>query len=103
VRGGTTLDANVGDGISFAGAAGSVLDLGKTGDPGGIVFTKVATNHSAVHLLAAIQGFAVGETWMPSVQSANASGKYTAPQTFAAGAAGANVTVGPGGSLVVAQ
>lgn len=103
VRSGTILDQNGGHGFSFAGAATSTLDLGKKADPGNTTFTGVAVGHSAVNLTAAIQGFAVGNTWVPNVQGANATGLFTTPTTLAAGSSGLNATVATGASLVVAQ
>jgi hypothetical protein len=103
VRGTVKIDANGGHGISFAGSDESILDLGKTGDPGGITFTGVAATRSAVNLLAATQGHAIGNTWIPSVQGASAAGAFTSPLTIVGPASGANVTVAGGGSLVVAE
>jgi hypothetical protein len=103
VRGPVKIDANEGDGISFTGAAGSSLDLGKTGDPGGITFNAVAVAHSAVNLNLALQGFAIGNTWMPNVQGATAGGLFSNPLTITGPATGLNATVVSGGSLVVAE
>jgi hypothetical protein len=100
---GTKIDDNGGHGISFAGAAGSSLDLGKTGDPGGITFTNVDPARAAVSLDAAIQGFAVGNTWMPNVQGASAAGTYTTPTTIVGLTSGLNAFVASGGSLVVVE
>jgi hypothetical protein len=103
VRGTVKIDANGGHGISFGGGAGSSLDLGTSASPGGITFTGVAASHSAVDLLSAIQGFAAGNTWMPGVQGANATGLFASPLTIAGPASGLNASVVSGGSLVVAE
>jgi hypothetical protein len=103
VRGTVKIDDNGGHGISFSGATGSSLDLGKTADPGGITFTNVDAAHSAVSLQSAIQGFAVGNTWMPNVQGASAAGAYTSPTTIVGLTSGLNAFVASGGSLVVAE
>jgi hypothetical protein len=99
----TTFNANGGDFISLAGSASSSLDLGKKGDPGGIVFSGVPAGHSAVNLSAAVTGYAVGNTWMAGQLGADGTGSYGTPTTLSAGAAGLNATVGTGASLVVAQ
>jgi hypothetical protein len=103
VRGTVKIDANGGHGVAFSGAAGSSLDLGKTADLGGITFTSVNASHAAVSLSAAIQGFAVGNTWMPNVQGASATGAYTSPTTIVGLTSGLNAFVTTGGSLVVAE
>jgi hypothetical protein len=97
----TTFGGNGGDFIALQGAASSSLDLGLTGDPGGIVFTAVPVNYSAVNLAAAVAGQAVGNTWIAGQQGANGSGLYTSATTLAAGASGLNATVAAGASLVV--
>lgn len=97
---GTTFANNGGDNVSMAGTSASAFDLGKTGDPGGVVFTGVAATKSAVRLDAAIQGFAVGNTWVPNEQGADAGGLYTAPTTLTVGT-GRNATLATGATLVV--
>jgi hypothetical protein len=97
----TTFHGNGGDFIALAGSASSSLDLGKTGDPGGIVFSSVPSGHSAVNLTAAVTGYAVGNTWMPGQQGADGSGSYTTATTLSSGASGLNATVGTGASLVL--
>jgi hypothetical protein len=103
MRGGTAVKDNAGHGISFAGLATSTLDLGRKATPGGIVFTGVAAAHSAVNLLAGIQGFAVGNTWLSNVQGASATGLYTGTVSIVGAAAGQNVTAVAGSSLVVSE
>jgi hypothetical protein len=103
VRGPVKFDSNFNHGISFAGAAGSSLDLGKTTDPGRITFTIVQANYSAVNLQSALQGFAVGNTWVLNAQGANDAGAYTTPTTIMGPVSDLNATVVSGGSLVVAE
>jgi hypothetical protein len=98
----TTFGGTGGNLVTLAGTAASVLDLGKTGDLGGIVFTNVGVNFSAVRLDAPVQGFAIGNTWIPSQQGADATGKYVTPTTLM-DTAGLNGTINAGASLVVAQ
>jgi hypothetical protein len=98
----TAFAGNQGDAIRFEGSATSVLDLGKSGDAGGLVFTAVpAAGAAAVNLLAPIAGSAIGNTWMPSIQGANASGKYPAINVIGGPATGRNVTLAAGASLAV--
>ncbi len=97
----TTFGGTGGNLITLAGTAVAALDLGKTGDLGGIVFTNVGATFSAVRLEAPIAGFAVGNTWIPSQQGADATGLYVTPTTLQ-DTSGRNATVG-GATLVVAQ
>jgi hypothetical protein len=99
---GTTFAANVGDAISFTGAAGSTLDLGQAGSEGKQVFAAIPPGGSAVHLQAPIQGLAVGNLWLPSQQGTGPDGKYAAATTLRGPVAGVNVTLDPGATLVVA-
>lgn len=98
---GTTFDANGGDAVTLNGLATSSLDLGKTGMPGGVVFKGVGASSFAVRLVAPIQGFAVGDTWIPNEQGADAAGRYTAAKTLTSVDVGRNANVAAGASLVV--
>jgi hypothetical protein len=99
---GTAFASNGGDSIDVNASVTSTVDLGKTGDPGGLVFTGVPASFDAVHLEAAIPGSAVGNTWIPSVQGSDVTGKYTTPTTLtSATPAGTNVKLVAGASLVV--
>jgi hypothetical protein len=97
---GTKIDANGQYGILFNGNNTSTLDLGKVGDDGGIVFTNVAATKSAVRLDAQIVGSAIGNTWIPNQQGADANGKYVTATTLTS--TGTNAAVIGGASLVVA-
>jgi hypothetical protein len=99
---GTTFDANTGDAIMVAGAATSVLDLGKNGDDGGLTFTNTNGAKSAVHLTAVIAGSAIGNTWTPNAQGADNAGHYVAAKTLTSSdGVGRNGNIVASASLVV--
>ena len=99
---GTKLDANGQYGILFGASGTSTLDLGKAGDDGGLVFTNVPVGKAAVRMDPTIVGSAIGNTWMPNEQGANASGKYVSTTTLTgASPAGRNAAIASG-SLIVA-
>jgi hypothetical protein len=97
--------------LYFDGSNASVLDLGTLSDPGGNTFLQGNANQSAVRIsFQAINTTAVGNTWTPNVQDADAQGKYNAPQ--GAGqkllisspvAAGRNYQMPYGGTLLLAE
>jgi len=97
-----TVSSNTGNQITLNGSTSSVLDLGTTASAGGVTFSGVPATFSAVALSAHIAATAIGDTWMPSVQGANASGRYTTPTTITGPASGLNVTEPAGASVVVA-
>jgi hypothetical protein len=97
----TTFDANAGDAIAFAGGATSALDLGTTAAPGGLVFHAITAPAVAVRLGATHQGSAVGNTWLPNEQGADATGHYTAARTPTWVDVGRNAQDAPGSALVV--
>lgn len=100
---GTTFDANSGDAIAFVGDATSVLDLGTTAAPGGLVFQGITAPAVAVRLGATHQGSAIGNTWVPNEQGADATGHYTAARTLTSVDVGRNAAIAPGSSLVVSD
>jgi len=82
-------NGNNGGVVLRCSGAGSEIDLGKVDDLGRNTFAAPRANASSVfNSTAAATVFAVGNTWTPSVQGADASGKYSA--------------VGPGAVLEVA-
>lgn len=83
-NGNTNAESN--SGLTMAGTAASVFDLGTGADPGGNTFvgndTGNATSNLNVKVNAAVVVSAVGNTFDPSVQAADAAGAYalgTAP------------------------
>ncbi len=64
--------------IMLDGTSASTIDLGTLADPGGNTFIqRAATLSSAMRLqFQAVVISAVGNTWTPSAQGANAQGKY---------------------------
>jgi hypothetical protein len=65
------------------------------------VFSGVGATSSAVNLQALIAGTAVGNTWVASVQGADASGHFPAGTTLAGPQSGQNVTEPAGASLLM--
>lgn len=99
---GTTFDANAGDALFLAGTAASTLDLGADGAAGNLTFSNTNGAKSAVHLTALIAGHAVGDTWTPSQQGADAAGHYTTATTLSStNGVGRNVNLAAGATLVV--
>lgn len=65
--------------VILTGTNASEIDLGTLDDPGGNTFLQgnTTTAHTALQLnLAALTVFAVGNTWTPHVQGADANGLY---------------------------
>jgi len=96
------LAGNGGNMISFDGAAASALDLGKAGDPGGLLFSGVAAAGTALNHLAPIAASAVGNTWIPNQQGADATGKFAAGTTLVGPTIGINVALDNGSSVLLA-
>ncbi len=98
-----TMATNAGNFVSVPGTAASTLDLGTTASVGGNTFSgvTVGAGKSALNLTALINASAVGNTWMPSVQGSDSTGPYTTAMTITGPAAGLNVTVPMGASVVV--
>jgi hypothetical protein len=66
--------------LVFNGSNASTMDLGTVSDPGGNTFLHGNATQTAVQFqFQAVDITAVGNTWIPDVQGANAEGKYTAP------------------------
>jgi hypothetical protein len=77
--------------------------IGTATSVGGNTFSgvTVGAGASALNLSALINGTAVGNTWMPGVQGADSSGHYTTTTKITGPAAGLNVTVPTGASVVL--
>lgn len=97
---GTKFATNGGHAISVDGAAATVVDLGKAGDAGGIVFSGVPAGSSALNLLAKVAASALGNTWMPNENGADAAGKFTAT-VLTGPTSGKNATLVSGSSVAV--
>lgn len=79
---GTELKNNCGAGVQFQGAAGSTFDLGRGDALGQNTLTGNGTTGVggiSLETAAALVAFAAGNTWIPSVQSASATGAYAVP------------------------
>lgn len=82
---GTQFINNMGaawDTVYLQTSVGSNLDLGTLAEPGGNTFTNNNVNQSALRLGSSgtpMKAKAVGNTWIPSVQNADAQGHYSAP------------------------
>lgn len=84
---GSSVSGNVQHGVQIDGSvtAGSLTaDLGKAADPGGNTFT--GNGLAGLHSVAAPGQIvdAVGNTWIPNQQGADANGRYSVPPTFTA-------------------
>ncbi len=102
VNGNTNTEAN--SGITLAGSAASVFDLGTGADPGGNTFvgnnTGNATSNLNVKANAAVVVSAVGNTFDPSIQTASATGTY-ALGTAPCSAGSCNLIAGAGANYRV--
>jgi len=101
----TTVASNSGNLILFKGTAASTLDLGTSASAGANAFSGVTVGAlplAAVNTSALIAATAIGNTWIPNVQGANASGQYTTPTTIVGAASGQNVIQLAGASIVMA-
>ncbi len=96
------LGANTGNALAFAGTAASTLDLGTAASLGASTFSGVPGGSSALSLTALVNATAIGNTWMPNVQGADATGKYLSATTLTGAASGLNVTEPSGASVVMA-
>ncbi|HVY30490.1 MAG TPA: DUF1565 domain-containing protein [Polyangiaceae bacterium] len=70
------------DAVTLQTSVGSNLDLGTATDPGGNTFLVANVNNTALRLGTqgtAMKAKAVGNTWIPNVQNADAQGHYNAP------------------------
>ncbi|MFT3926139.1 MAG: hypothetical protein QM778_26580 [Myxococcales bacterium] len=101
---GVTLGGNgLGHAISVDGSNTSVLDLGTAADLGNNTFSNVPASRAVLNLVAPIAGQAIGNTWLPNVQTADAAGHFPAGKTIPASTTGQNVTTAAGASVVVSQ
>jgi hypothetical protein len=101
-NGNTNAEAN--SGLTLAGTAASLFDLGTGADPGGNTFvgndTGNATSNLNVKVNPAVVVSAVGNTFDPSIQAATAAGTY-ALGTPPCSAGSCNLTSGAGANYRV--
>ena len=82
---GTSVAAGIGavnpsDAIRIDGSLASTYDFGKVGDPGNNTILGAAADRTGLRLMqTGATVYAVGNTWTPSVQGADAAGHYAAP------------------------
>ena len=82
---GTSVAAGIGavnpsDAIRIDGSLASTYDFGKVGDPGNNTILGAAADRTGLRLMqTGATVYAVGNTWTPSVEGADAAGHYTAP------------------------
>ena len=82
---GTSVAAGIGaaspsDAIRIDGSLASTWDFGKVNDPGGNTILGATTDRTGLRLMqTGATVYAVGNTWKPSVQGADAAGHYSAP------------------------
>lgn len=86
-----------GAGVVLQGDGTSAFDLGTAAAPGGN--TLQAATAVRVSTAAGVLATAVGNTWKPNVQGANAAGAYTAASSVCNGANPCDVTAGTGGNF----
>jgi Bacterial Ig domain len=101
---GSNANSSSNSGVTMAGDAASVFDLGTAASPGNNVIqgntSSAQTSGLNVNVAAGVTVNAVGNTFAPNVQGANAQGKYqlgTAP----CGPASCTLTVGTGANYRV--
>lgn len=110
---GSNASSSANSGLTMAGSAASVFDLGTAASPGNNLIqgntSSAQTSGLNVDVAAGVTVNAVGNTFAPNVQGANAQGKYqigTAPCSASScnltSGAGANYRV-TGGTLRLAQ
>jgi hypothetical protein len=72
--------ANGTDAIRIDGSLSSTYDFGTVNDPGNNTILGSATDRTGLRLMqTGATVYAVGNTWTPSVQGADAAGHYAAP------------------------
>lgn len=101
---GSNANSSSNSGVTMAGSASSTFDLGTAASPGNNLIqgntSSAQTSGLNVEVAAGVTVSAVGNTFAPNVQGANALGKYqlgTAP----CGASSCNVTTGAGANYRV--
>lgn len=97
--------------LQFDGSNASTMDLGTVDDPGLNTFSYAHATQPAVRFgFQAVNNTAVGNTWIPNQQGADAQGKYSAPTgsgeklliTMPVGS-GRNYQMPYGGTLLLAE
>lgn len=107
----TSVQGNGFHGVSLTSTlAGSTLDFGKLGEPGGNTFRSNNASTSGrynfnVSTASGIVTQAVGNTWVPGIQMADGTGHYATPAGTTkdgtnASAAGVNYLVAPAGAIL---
>ena len=101
---GSNANSSANSGVTMAGNASSVFDLGTAASPGTNLIqgntSSAQTSGLNVNVAAGVTVSAVGNTFAPNVQGANSQGKYqlgTAP----CGVSSCNVTTGAGANYRV--
>lgn len=102
MRGGA-FASDTGNLVAVLGVAGTTVDMGTTASPGGTTFAGVpiGAGVAALDLQAPIAATAVGNTWIPTAQGADANGHYTTATTITGPANGPNVLLPTGASVVM--
>jgi hypothetical protein len=102
-----TTFTNMAEALRIQSAPGSTTDLGTMEQPGGNTFQATTTGLTALTALGTFIS-AVGNTWVPLEQSADASGHYTAAggtslEVSTPGATGRNYSTNYGATIRLAQ
>lgn len=79
----STVSGGAQDGVTFGGFVTMTVDLGTAADPGGNTFTGNAASGLLNGMAPGQTLNAVGNTWTPNVQGADANGRYSTPPAFA--------------------
>ena len=79
----STVSGGAQDGVTFGGFVTMAVDLGTAADPGGNTFTGNAASGLFNGMAPGQTLNAVGNTWTPNVQGADANGRYSTPPAFA--------------------
>ncbi len=79
----STVSGGAQDGVTFGGFVTMTVDLGTAADPGGNTFTGNAASGLLNGMAPGQTLNAVGNTWAPNVQGADANGRYSTPPAFA--------------------
>jgi len=102
-----TTFTNMAEALRIQSAAGSTTDLGTMAQPGGNTFQATTTSLTALTALGTFIS-AVGNTWLPNEQGADASGHYTAApgtslEVSTPGETGHNYSTNYGATIRLAQ
>ncbi len=79
---GSAVSGGAQDGATFGGFVTMTVDLGTSADPGGNTFTGNALSGLLNGMAPGQTLNAVGNTWTPNAQGADANGRYSTPPTF---------------------